>query len=106
MINSSLLQQTVRIAGLACSVDPITLTGLALAGLAGGAATSAFTAPTAAASSATTPTQPPAPDAAAPPVRQPTGTQKSGAVGSPQSFIGSAAAPSQVGYGQKTLLGQ
>jgi hypothetical protein len=91
---------------LGCTIDPITLTGLALAttGLAGGAlAAKAFT--DSPAVQAATPAAPPAPSEAAPPIQQPIGSQKSGAQGSTPSFVGSAAVPA-TGYGQKSLLGQ
>lgn len=85
---------------LGCSVDPITLTGLALAGLAGGTATALATSggstpPPAAAA--------PAPTASAPPAQNPMSSAKPQA--QQQSFIGAAATPSQ-NSGQKTLLGQ
>jgi hypothetical protein len=88
-----------------CSLDPITLTGLALAGLgaAGGAGVAALA--SSGSSSAPTPAAPPAPTEAAPPVQQPIGSQKSGSQGSTPSFVGSAAVPA-TGYGQKSLLGQ
>lgn len=92
---------------LGCTVDPITLTGLALAGIgaAGGAGVAAL-ASSGSSSAPTSPTAPPAPSEAAPPVQQPIGSQKSGGQSSTPSFVGSSAAPSQVGYGQKSLLGQ
>lgn len=103
------LEQTVQRRTGRCAVDPITLTGLALAGLgaAGGAGVAALASSGSSGSAATTaPAAPPTPSAAAPAVQQPTGSQKSGGAGNTPSFIGSAATPSQVGYGQKTLLGQ
>lgn len=104
MIHSLLLAQTVRIAGLACSIDPITLTGLALAaGTAGIGAAGALSG--GGAGTAPTPATPPAPAAAAPAQQSPTGAKAGGTSNTP-SFVGSAAVPSQVGYGQKSLLGQ
>ena len=91
-----------------CMIDPITLTGLALAaaGTAAGVGLGGALAGNTPAPAAATPAAPPAPSSAAPPVQQPVGSQKSGGAGNTPSFIGSAAIPSQVGYGQKTLLGQ
>lgn len=83
-----------------CSLDPVTLTALAVGAGAGGLA-SLF-----GGSKPGSPQAPPTPAEAAPPVQQPTGSQKSGAPQSTLSFVGSAAVPSQVGYGSKTLLGQ
>lgn len=83
---------------LLCNVDPITLTGLALAGggaLAGGAA-SLLSKP----SAAPTPTIP----EAAPAQQTPTGSPKA-PVGNQPTFIGAAATP-PVQSGQKSLLGQ
>lgn len=99
-------EQTVQRRSGLCSLDPITLTGLALAGIgaAGGAAVAS--AASGGNTAATNPTAPPTPEEAAPPVQQPIGSQKSGSQGSTPSFVGSSAAPSQVGYGQKSLLGQ
>lgn len=99
------LEQTVQRRSGLCTLDPITLTGLALAGIgaAGGAGVAALAS---SGSSAPAPTAPPAPGEAAPPVQQPVGSQKSGGQSSTPSFIGSSATPSQVGYGQKSLLGQ
>lgn len=90
---------------LGCSLDPLSLTaiGLAVGGI--GAGASAYEASKASSASATAPTPPPDPTAAAPPVQQPIGSQKSGAQGSTPSFVGSAAVPA-TGYGQKSLLGQ
>lgn len=111
MIHSSLFERTVRIAGLACSLDPVTLSAIAIGaiGAAGGAAVgSALTSntpPPTAAQSATPEAPPPTPAAAAPPVNSPSGTKPKGQTNSP-SFIGSAPVPSQVGYGSHTLLGQ
>ena len=85
-----------------CSVDPITLTGLALAGLGGFAASSAFSGSSAPA--APTPVTPPAPTTAAPPAQNPVGSAKP-QQGSQPSFFGAAATPNQSGGG-KTLLGQ
>lgn len=106
MIHSHLLERTIRIAGL-CSLDPVTLTGLAIGAIAGGVGGALSGGGAGGNTAPTTPTPPPDPTAAAPPVQQPVGSQKSGSGGGgTPSFIGSAAAPSQVGYGQKSLLGQ
>ena len=98
------IEQTVQRRSGLCSIDPISLTGLALAGLgaAGGAGVAALASSS---SSSATPAAPPAPTEAAPPVQQPVGSQKSGSQGSTPSFVGSAAVPA-TGYGQKSLLGQ
>jgi hypothetical protein len=88
-----------------CSVDPITLTGLALAGLAGGA-TAAFAGggTNQPATPAATPTPPAAPPpVAAPPTTSPAGSSQS-LKGSQPSFVGASAAPSS-DFGQKTLVG-
>ena len=90
-----------------CSIDPITLTGLALGALAGGGAAAlagggSSPAPTAAPSA--TPAAPPTPTAAAPPPSTPMPKQPNPAT-SQQSFFGAAATPNQ-SSGQKTLLGQ
>ena len=78
-------------------VDPVTLTGLALAGAGGFMASQAAQTPAAATPAA--PTPPPAPAA---PAQQP---QQRSAVASQQpTFLGSAAVPQQTGT--KTLLGQ
>jgi hypothetical protein len=100
------IEQTVQRRTGRCCVDPITLTGLALAGIgaAGGAGVAALA--SGGSSAPTSPTAIPAPSSAAPPVQQPVGSQKSSGAGNTPSFIGSSAAPSQVGYGQKSLLGQ
>ena len=86
-----------------CSVDPITLTGLALAGLAGGAAAGLAGGGSSAAPAAT-PAAPPPPTAAAPPASNPLGQAKKPQAAQ-QSFIGAAATPNTQS-GQKTLLGQ
>jgi hypothetical protein len=76
-------------------VDPVTLTGLALAGAGGFMASQAAQTPATPAA----PTPPPAPAA---PAQQP---QQRSAVASQQpTFLGSAAVPQQTGT--KTLLGQ
>ncbi len=82
---------------LLCSVDPITLTGLAL-GIGAAGATAA--ASSGGSSPAPSPTPPPA---APPPAQSPQGK----ALPKPQqqSFIGAAATP-PTQSGQKTLLGQ
>jgi hypothetical protein len=89
-----------------CSVDPITLTGLALAGMAGTMAGTAMSSGSSASSAAplTTPAAPPAPGATAPPASSPMGQAKKPAT-QQQSFIGAAATPSTQS-GSKTLLGQ
>lgn len=93
-----------------CSIDPISLTGLVLAGAAGAAGTAAasgaFSGGGASSAAAPTPAAPPAPAAAAPAQQQPTGQRAGNAGANTPSFVGSAAVPSQVGYGQKSLLGQ
>ncbi len=80
-------------------VDPITLTGLALAGGAG------FLGSQALSSSAPAPQSAPAPAPAPPPAAP---AQQPGAKAAPQgqqpTFLGAAAVPQQ--SGQKTLLGQ
>jgi hypothetical protein len=78
-----------------CSVDPITLTGLALAGAAGAAGSSLI------GGSTPTPTPPPA---AAPPPQAPQGSAKQTKPQQP-TFLGAAATP-PTQSGQKTLLGQ
>lgn len=85
---------------LGCSVDPITLTGLALGGLGalgGAAAGGAF-------GGASAPAAPAAPPPQAPPQVQPQGSPTQT---KPQqsTFIGAAATP-PTQSGQKTLLGQ
>ena len=85
-----------------CSVDPITLTGLALAAVGGATAATAASS----GSSAPAPVTPsaPAPAAAAPPASNPLGQAKKPQAAQ-QSFIGAAATPNTQS-GQKTLLGQ
>jgi hypothetical protein len=80
-----------------CSVDPITLTGLALGGLGAAAAGSSLIG----GGSAPTPAAPPAP---APPAQSPQGSAKQTKPQQP-TFIGAAATP-PTQSGQKTLLGQ
>jgi hypothetical protein len=80
-----------------CSVDPITLTGLALGGLAAGGAAASL----AGGGSAPQPTPPPSQPA---PQQSPQGTAKSLKPQQP-TFIGAAATP-PTQSGQKTLLGQ
>ena len=83
-----------------CSVDPITLTGLAIGALGafgGAAAAGAF-------SSSPEPAAPMAPPPSAPPQQQP--QQKPAAKPTQPTFIGAAATPAPSGSGQKTLLGQ
>lgn len=82
-------------------VDPITATALAIGGLVGTAG-----AALASGGSATpTPTPPAAPPPTAPPVQTPQGSAQPQAAPAP-SFVGASAVPQQLGYGQKTLLGQ
>lgn len=85
---------------LLCSVDPITLTGLALAG----AATAGVSA-LAGGSSTPAPATMAAPASPAPPVQSPVGTAQPQRSNTP-SFVGASSVPQQSGYGQKTLLGQ
>ena len=101
------LEQTVARRSGRCEIDPITLTGLALAagGAAAGAGAASLFGGSSAPAPAATPAAPPAPSSAAPPVQQPVGSQKTGGQSSTPSFIGQAAVPA-TGYGQKTLLGQ
>lgn len=86
-----------------CTIDPITLTGLAIGALAGGGAALASSggggsgggsAPTAE-----------APPAQAAPASNPTGNKPRVQSTTP-SFVGSSAAPEQRGFGTNTLLGQ
>lgn len=84
-----------------CSVDPITLTGLALGAfgaLGGAAAGGAFSG-----SSTPAPQAPAAPQEVAPPQATPQAKPKAA---QQPSFIGAAAAPVAGASGQKTLLGQ
>lgn len=83
---------------LLCSVDPITLTGLALAAGGGLAASSALS------SGSGAPAAPVIPQAA-PPQQNPTGTPNQTPAGNQPTFIGAAATP-PVQSGQKSLLGQ
>ena len=76
-----------------CSIAPIDAAGQAISNFLFGSS-----------AAATAPAAPPAPSAI-PTEQQPTGTKSNTGQGTP-SFVGSAAAPSQVGYGQKSLLGQ
>lgn len=89
-----------------CSVDPITLTGLALGGLVGGMMGSKGSALAAA---APTPQAPPAPPASAPAQQQPVGSRNAVGNNTPRgatpTFIGGMPAP-PTQSGQKTLLGQ
>jgi hypothetical protein len=80
-------------------VDPITLTGLALAGTAGFLGSQAVSSSTPQAAPAPTPTPPPASPA---PAQQP--GAKTAPQGQQPTFLGGAAVPQQ--SGQKTLLGQ
>lgn len=84
-----------------CSVDPITLTGLALA--AGGAAAGGA-ALLSKGGSTPTPAAPVAPAQAAP-QQAPTGSPSATPAGNQPTFIGAAATP-PVQSGQKSLLGQ
>jgi hypothetical protein len=85
-----------------CSLDPVTLGGLAIGALAGGGTALAANALGGGAGAAPTP----APQQATPPPQQ----QPTGAKPTPQSqastFLGAAATPQPVQSGQKTLLGQ
>lgn len=89
---------------LRCSIDPVTLTGLALGAAGGGLASlmggGGSSAP-AAASAAPAPTPPPA---AAPP-SAPQGTKATPKPAQFSTFLGAAAAP-PTQSGSKTLLGQ
>lgn len=80
-------------------VDPITLTGLALA--AGGAAAGGIAASSGGAGAPPAPTIP----QAAPPQQNPQGSPAKPATGNQPTFIGAAATP-PVQSGQKSLLGQ
>ena len=85
-----------------CSLDPISLTGLALGALAGGGPALAA----GAGGGAQTPATPAAPAATlAQPVNQPTGAKPTPKSQAP-SFLGAAAAPQPTQSGSKTLLGQ
>ena len=85
-----------------CSLDPISLTGLALGALAGGGTALAA----GAGGGAQTPATPAAPAATlAQPVNQPTGAKPTPKSQAP-SFLGAAAAPQPTQSGSKTLLGQ
>lgn len=81
-----------------CSVDPLTLTGLALGGLAGAAGSSL-------AGGGSSAPAPQAPPQQAAPAQTPVGSAKQN---KPQqsTFIGAAATPPTASSGQKTLLGQ
>lgn len=83
---------------LLCSIDPITLTGIALAAGGGFAASKAL-----GGGSAPPPPDPTVP-VQAPPQQAPTGSPKS-PTGNQPTFIGAAATP-PVQSGQKSLLGQ
>jgi len=94
------LDQHCELVPLRCSVDPITLTGLAIGALGafgGAAASGAF-------SSHDAPAAPMAPPATPAPAQQP--QQKPASRPTQPSFIGAAATPAPSGSGQKTLLGQ
>lgn len=84
-----------------CSIDPVTITALAIGGLgaiAGGTAASAMSS----GSQAATPTPPPAQAA---PQMQPA-TERPKPKSNTPSFIGSSAVPDSRSFGSKTLLGQ
>lgn len=83
-----------------CAVDPITLTGLALAAGGGIAASQAI----GGGGSSGAPPAPTIPQAA-PPQQTPTGSGAKPATGNQPTFIGAAATP-PVQSGQKSLLGQ
>ena len=91
-----------------CSVDPITLSGLALAGAAGGGLASILGGQS---QTPAAPTAPPTQPAAAPPIQQPQGSkpkpqnQQSSFIGSAGTNVG-AAATAPVQSGAKSLLGQ
>ena len=88
-----------------CSLDPISLTGLALGALAGGG-TALASGALGGGGGAQTPAAPAAPAATlAQPVNQPTG-QKPTPKSQAPSFLGAAATPQPTQSGQKTLLGQ
>ena len=89
-----------------CSLDPISLTGLALGALAGGGTALASGALGGGGGGAQTPATPAAPAATlAQPVNQPTGAKPTPKSQAP-SFLGAAAAPQPTQSGSKTLLGQ
>ena len=88
-----------------CSLDPISLTGLALGALAGGG-TALASGALGGGGGAQTPAAPAAPAATmAQPVNQPTGAKPTPKSQAP-SFLGAAAAPQPTQLGSKTLLGQ
>lgn len=108
MIHTDLFR-THRAERWLCSVDPITLTGLAVSaigGLAGAAAGGAFSGSSPAAPTAqTTPAPAPAPTPqSAPPASSPMGARSTPRP-QQQTFIGAAATP-PTQSGQHTLLGQ
>lgn len=80
-------------------VDPVTLTGLALAGAGGFFASQAASGSGATSAPTTAPTPPPAPPA---PAQQPQAKPQSSS--QQPTFLGAAAVPQQ--SGTKTLLGQ
>lgn len=91
-----------------CHVDPITLTGIAIAALAGGgaaAATSGLFGGKGASQSATAQPAVAAPPPSAPPIQNPVGNKSSNKPQTP-SFLGASSAPDQRAFGSKTLLGQ
>jgi hypothetical protein len=84
---------------LLCSVDPVTLTTLALAGGVGAGAASM--------AGGNTPTAPMSAPATPGPQQNPIGTRGGQSASNQQpSFVGASSLPQQSGYGQKTLLGQ
>jgi len=85
-------------------VDPVTLTGLALAGLAGAGASAAIGGGSSPAPTATPQAAPPPPPTSAAPAQSPQGKPGGGQSAQP-SFIGSTSVPSGES-GQKTLVGQ
>lgn len=85
-----------------CSLDPVTLTGIAL-GLGAGGIASSFAGGGSAPAAAPTPAAPRAP---APAQQSPVGQRSGGGQTNTPSFIGSSAAPEQRGLGSNTLLGQ
>lgn len=92
-----------------CSVDPITLTGLAIAGIAGIAGGTALSS-MASSGGSTTATPSPAPEQPAPQQQAPTIAPGESARPKPKSntpsFIGGSAVPDSRSFGSKTLLGQ
>lgn len=82
-----------------CSLDPVSLTGLAL-GAAGGGLASIL------GGGSSKPPAPVEPQAPPPPQQQPVGDNKQQAKAQPSTFLGSVPTPQPTQSGQKTLLGQ